>query len=284
MSGSCSTPTSTGASASSPGCWSGRCAWCGGRPVASSSSTWSSWPWAAPPWPYRCSWVRSCSPKLLADNTTKDFSSAVPSVVLLAVVLAVASITLIVRNEVQRLLAELVARSSMQQVVDAACRADLARFEDPAFHDRLQRAIVNASIRPLQMTNGLLAVGTAVTGVVAVGVVLLVIDPLFLVLGLIAGDPDHPGQPARWSGPVPLRCRTDPDRPGAYVHPGPAGREGPGQRNPRLRDGMVPAGAVRGALRAPDPGAAPVSSAGEPSRACWAEALRPSFPGESSGC
>ncbi len=127
--------------------------------------------------------------KLLSDNTTKDFSSAVPYVELLAVVLAVASITLILRNEVQRLLAELVARSSMQQVVDAACRADLARFEDPSFHDRLQRAIVNASIRPLQMTNGLLAVGTALTGVVAVGAVLLVIDPLFFVLGLIAGIP-----------------------------------------------------------------------------------------------
>ena len=127
--------------------------------------------------------------QLLADNTTKDFSSAVPSVVLLAIVLAVASVTLIIRNEIQRLLAELVARSSMQQVVDAACRADLARFEDPAFHDRLQRAIVNASIRPLQMTNGLLAVGTSVTGVVAVGVVLLLIDPLFFVLGLLAGIP-----------------------------------------------------------------------------------------------
>ena len=127
--------------------------------------------------------------ELLADNSTKDFSSAVPSIVLLAVVLAVASVTMIVRNEVQRLLAELVARSSMQQVVDAACRADLARFEDPAFHDRLQRAIVNASMRPLQMTNGMLALGTAVTGVVAVGAVLLVIDPVFFVLGVIAGVP-----------------------------------------------------------------------------------------------
>jgi ATP-binding cassette, subfamily B, bacterial len=127
--------------------------------------------------------------RLLADNTTKNFSSAIPSVVLLAVVLAVASVTMIVRNEVQRLLAELVARSSMQQVVDAACRADLARFEDPGFHDRLQRAIVNASIRPLQMTNGLLAVGTAITGVVAVGAVLLVIEPVFFVLGLVAAVP-----------------------------------------------------------------------------------------------
>lgn len=127
--------------------------------------------------------------ELIADNSTKDFSSVVPSIVLLAVVLGVASVTMIVRVEVQRLLAELVARSSMQQVVDAACRADLARFEDPKFHDRLQRAIVNASIRPLQMTNGLLSLGTALSGVVAVGAVLLVIDPVFFVLGLLAGIP-----------------------------------------------------------------------------------------------
>jgi ATP-binding cassette, subfamily B, bacterial len=127
--------------------------------------------------------------ELLADNASKNFSSAVPSIILLAVVLGVASVSMIVRNEVQRLLAELVARSSMQQVVDAACRADLARFEDPAFHDRLQRAIINASMRPLQMTNAMLALGTAVTGVVAVGAVLLVIEPVFFVLAVIAGIP-----------------------------------------------------------------------------------------------
>jgi ABC-type transport system involved in cytochrome bd biosynthesis fused ATPase/permease subunit len=71
--------------------------------------------------------------KLLADNTTKDFSSAVPFVVLLAVVLAVASVVAIVRTELERLLSELVARSAKHQVVDAACRADLACFEDPKF-------------------------------------------------------------------------------------------------------------------------------------------------------
>lgn len=132
---------------------------------------------------------RNLLSNLLADNTSKDFSSAVPSIVLIAVVLGVASVTMIVRNEVQRLLAELVARSAMQQVVDASCRADLARFEDHSFHDRLQRAIVNASIRPLQMTNGLLGVGTSLASVVAVGAVLLLIEPLFFVLGLVAGIP-----------------------------------------------------------------------------------------------
>ena len=122
--------------------------------------------------------------KLLADNSSKDFSSVIPSIVLLVAALGVASVAGIVRTEVQRLLAELVARSAMQQVVDTASRADLARFEDPAFHDRLQRAIVNASIRPLQMTTGLLALGTAISGVVAIGIVLAVIEPLFFVLAL----------------------------------------------------------------------------------------------------
>jgi ATP-binding cassette subfamily B protein len=124
--------------------------------------------------------------KLLADNTTKDFSSTVPSIVLLAAVLAVASVTTILRTELQRLLAEMVGRLATQQVVDASCRADLARFEDPRFHDRLQRAIVNANIRPLQMTNGLMSVGSSALGVVAVGVALLTIEPLFFALGVLA--------------------------------------------------------------------------------------------------
>ncbi|HUC15686.1 MAG TPA: ABC transporter ATP-binding protein [Acidimicrobiales bacterium] len=127
--------------------------------------------------------------KLLADNTSKDFSSAVPAIVLLAAVMAVASVVAVVRNELQRLLSEMVSRSATQQVVDAACRADLAKFEDPTFHDRLQRAIVNATIRPLQMTSGLLAVGSSALGTLAIGAVLLTIEPLFFLLGVVAAVP-----------------------------------------------------------------------------------------------
>jgi ATP-binding cassette subfamily B protein len=133
--------------------------------------------------------ARQLLSELLADNATKDFSTAAPSVVLLAVVVAVASVVAIVRTELQRLLSELVARSAMEQVVDAACRADLARFEDPKFHDGLQRAIVNASIRPLQMTVGPLSVGSSAFAVVAVGMALATIEPLFPVLGLVAAAP-----------------------------------------------------------------------------------------------
>lgn len=127
--------------------------------------------------------------KLLADNATRHFSSTVPWVVTLAVVLAVVSVVAIARTEVQRLLAELVSRASMQQVIDAARQADLARFEDPRFHDRLQRAIVNATIRPLEMTVGLLAVGSSALGALGVGLAVLTIEPLFFALGVVAAVP-----------------------------------------------------------------------------------------------
>jgi ATP-binding cassette subfamily B protein len=127
--------------------------------------------------------------KLLADNASKDFTSAIPWVITLAVVLAVVSVVAIARTEVQRLLSELVARSSMQQVVDAARQADLARFEDPTFHDRLQRAIVNATIRPLEMTTGLLSVGSSAFGALGIGAAVLTIEPLFFALGVVAAVP-----------------------------------------------------------------------------------------------
>jgi ATP-binding cassette subfamily B protein len=127
--------------------------------------------------------------RLIAGNSTHRFSSAVPYVIVLAAVMAVGSVTTVARTELQRLLSEMVARSAMQEVIDAAGRADLSRFDDPDFHDRLQRAIINASIRPLQMTIGLLSVGSSALSVLAVGAVLLTIEPLFFALGLVAAVP-----------------------------------------------------------------------------------------------
>lgn len=126
---------------------------------------------------------------LVANNSSKDFSSAIPAVILLIAALAVNSVTRIARSETQRLLSELVARYSMQQVIVAATAADLIRFESPAFHNRLQRAIVNASIRPLQMTNGVLTVGGSLLASAGIGAALLTIAPLFFVLALVAVVP-----------------------------------------------------------------------------------------------
>ena len=95
----------------------------------------------------------------------------------------------VLRIEFQRLLSELVARSATQQVVEAASSADLIRFENPAFHDRLQRAIVNATVRPLEMTTGLMTVTGSFLSTLAIGLALAFIDPLFALLAVVAGIP-----------------------------------------------------------------------------------------------
>jgi ATP-binding cassette subfamily B protein len=127
--------------------------------------------------------------RLLSTRSSGEFSATLPSVILLVVALAVSGVVNVLRTEMQRLLSELVSWTAMQRVVVAATSADLVSFENPTFHDRLQRSIVNASIRPLQMTTGLLSVGTALLSSAAVGITLALIEPLFLVLALVAVVP-----------------------------------------------------------------------------------------------
>lgn len=109
---------------------------------------------------------------LLSSSRSHTLSAALPNVFALVIVLAISGLVNVLQTEMQRLLAELVAWRSMQRVISAATAADLANFEDPSFHDRLQRAIVNATIRPLAMTTGLLTVGSSVLGTAAVSVTL----------------------------------------------------------------------------------------------------------------
>jgi ATP-binding cassette, subfamily B, bacterial len=127
--------------------------------------------------------------RLLATQSSSAFSAALPSVLLLVAALAVSGIVAVLRTEMQRLLSELVSWTAMQRVVAAATAADLVSFENPTFHDRLQRSIVNASIRPLQMTTGLLTVGSSLLSSAAVGITLGLIEPLFLLLAVIAVIP-----------------------------------------------------------------------------------------------
>ena len=62
-------------------------------------------------------------------------------------------------------------------------------LENPTFHDRLQRAIVNTTVRPLQMTTGLVTVMGSLLSTLAIGFTLVLIGPLFAVLAIVAGVP-----------------------------------------------------------------------------------------------
>src|SRR5690606_20705816 len=89
----------------------------------------------------------------------------------------------------QRLLAELVMRSSWQQLLDVASAVSLRAFESPAFYDRLQRVQANALSRPFQLSQGLVGLAGGVAGAVGLSIAIVSLEPVLLPLLLLAGVP-----------------------------------------------------------------------------------------------
>ena len=76
----------------------------------------------------------------ILDGEQHGYSSTVPYVVALAVIIAIVGIANAARSEIQRALAELVGRYAMGRVIDLSTAVDLLQYERPAFHDHQQRA------------------------------------------------------------------------------------------------------------------------------------------------
>jgi ATP-binding cassette subfamily B protein len=127
--------------------------------------------------------------RVLAGGGRATFGSLVPELVILGVVGAVVSFANLAKGEEQRLLTELVARHSASRVLETACAVELITFEHPEFADRLHRAQLNAQLRPVQVATGLLNVAGGLFAVVGIAVALAVLQPLFLVIVLVAYVP-----------------------------------------------------------------------------------------------
>ena len=127
--------------------------------------------------------------EVLATGDHGKFGAVLPSVIALAIVTAVVTFANLARVERQRILTELVGRYAINRVLDVSTAVDLLAYESPAFHDRLQRAQVNAYSRPLQMVNGVLGVLGALFTIAGIAGALLFLEPLFLLLVLVAYIP-----------------------------------------------------------------------------------------------
>ena len=125
----------------------------------------------------------------ILDRDGASFSEVAPELGLLVLLGAVVSVAGLVRGEQQRLMAELVGRHSADRVLEVACAVELVAFEHPEFADRLKRAQVNAAIRPTQVANGLLNVIGGLSALAGIAVALLLLEPLFLVLVVLAYVP-----------------------------------------------------------------------------------------------
>jgi ATP-binding cassette, subfamily B, bacterial len=124
---------------------------------------------------------------LVADDS--DLGAALAPIVGLVVVSATVAYAAMAQREYQRIVGELTARHATTQVLEVATAVDAVAFEIPEFHDRLRRAQINAQLRPFQLSAGVLGLIGAGIGVVAVGVTLAFIAPLFCVLLIVAAVP-----------------------------------------------------------------------------------------------
>jgi ATP-binding cassette subfamily B protein len=89
----------------------------------------------------------------------------------------------------QRLLGELVGRHAFDRIVTAASAVEYRAFETPRFHDELQRASASGELRILDMVHSVSQLTGALITTAGIAVVLATIEPLLLVLTLVAALP-----------------------------------------------------------------------------------------------
>ena len=133
--------------------------------------------------------IRELLTELLAGGGADSFSSMVPELLVLTVVGAIVSCAGAVLDAQQRVLGQLVALHASDEVIRTATGVDLVTYDEPGFHDGLQRAQLSAGSRPAQLVNGLLGVLGGSFAIAAVAAALFLIEPLFCLLVLVGFIP-----------------------------------------------------------------------------------------------
>lgn len=124
--------------------------------------------------------IRDLLTELLAGDAT--FGDLLPEVITMAVVgilVGGAGALLSIR---QLLLGQLVAVHTTDGLIRTSVGVDLITYEEPAFHNRLQRAFLSAGSRPAMMVNDLIGIAGASFGIGGVVIALTIIEPIFSLL------------------------------------------------------------------------------------------------------
>lgn len=86
---------------------------------------------------------------------TDTLGRALPLLLAVVVVSAVAEMIAAVLGQQLRLLAEILQRATWERVLETTERLDLEAFEDASFFDQVQRVRANALLRPFELVTGL---------------------------------------------------------------------------------------------------------------------------------
>jgi ATP-binding cassette subfamily B protein len=126
---------------------------------------------------------------LLIGNPGVSGSDVIPSFVVLVGAMIVVGALTALAEERQRLLGELVAQHALRQIIGVSSRVDLAAFENPDFHDQLERARSSAITRSVQMVAAVNGLTLNLLTSVGIAVALLALEPLLLPLVFVSAVP-----------------------------------------------------------------------------------------------
>jgi ATP-binding cassette, subfamily B, bacterial len=126
---------------------------------------------------------------LREEGSRLGVNAVVPELLGLAVTTLAASFAASGLLESQRLLAELVARHTVNRLIEVTSSVELEAFEVPEFYDRLERSKANAGQRTYELATGVIALGAGITGLFALLTVMFAIGLPFLPLVLLAYAP-----------------------------------------------------------------------------------------------
>ena len=125
----------------------------------------------------------------VALGDVPDLAAARWLLLALVATTAVVGFSSVARAEQQRVLADLVGRHAIDKVLAVAAAAPLIAFETPGFHDRVERAKINAVTRPHSVATGTLGLVGSGFAVLGIGATLLLLQPLFVALVVLASVP-----------------------------------------------------------------------------------------------
>src|SRR3954447_16356432 len=123
-----------------------------------------------------------------ADRSGETVSSLLPEVLGLALLTAGIGVANAIQIQAQRLLSELCTRHGEDEVLRVTTSVELAAFDDPDFHDAVERALA-AVVRLPAVINNLSGLLRALAGAIGALVGLVALAPLFTPAVLLVGVP-----------------------------------------------------------------------------------------------
>ena len=133
--------------------------------------------------------VRSLLSGLLdADRTDSDVGELIPELVAFSALTVALGVIQVVQRHRQRILGELCQRHGEGKLFAVTGSVELAAFDEPGFHDMVERAVVAARLLPT-VVNGVSGLLRALAAALGALVALLVLVPLFAPVVLLVLGP-----------------------------------------------------------------------------------------------